>query len=71
MVTVSEIRKRTGLSRPKFCEQYGIPVRTLEGWEKNDSDPGSSAARIPARYVINMLDRLVKIDFPESRETEV
>ncbi len=65
MATISELRKKTGLSRPKFCKLYGIPLRTLESWEKNDSEPGSDGARIPAQYVLSMLERLVSIDFPE------
>ena len=36
----------------------------LESWEKNDSEPGADGARIPAAYVISMLERLVEIDFP-------
>ena len=68
MATITELRKRTGLSRPKFCRLYNIPLRTLESWEKNDSEPGADGARIPAAYVISMLERLVEIDFPDNHK---
>ncbi|HLY56219.1 MAG TPA: helix-turn-helix domain-containing protein [Stellaceae bacterium] len=32
-------RKALGLSRPQFAEAYGIPFRTLEGWEQGLRQP--------------------------------
>lgn len=49
---IKEIRHRTGLSQVKFCEEYGIPRRTLEDWERGINNP--------PEYVIRMLDMWVK-----------
>lgn len=35
---IVEIRKLTGLSRPKFAERYHIPYRTLQSWELGDRE---------------------------------
>ena len=55
MMTIKEIRKRTGLSQVKFAEQYDIPRRTIEAWE--------SGNREPADYLVSLLWRAVKEDF--------
>jgi len=57
-LTIKEIRAFTGLSQIKFCEQYGIPRRTLENWEKDI--PGQ-----PPEYIARLLERVVKMDFCE------
>ena len=36
---VQAIRAQTGLSRPKFCEKYAIPQRTLQNWEIGVAEP--------------------------------
>ena len=51
------IRARTGLSQVKFAQHYGIPRRTLEDWEAGVGRPGE--------YVLALLDRAVREDFPE------
>jgi len=42
---LSGARKALGLSRPEFAAAYGIPSRTLEGWEQGlrRPDRGSTA----------------------------
>ena len=51
---VKQIREMSGLSRNAFAEKYHIPIRTLEKWEREET--------IPADYLIEWLDRLVRID---------
>ena len=53
--TVKEIREHTGLSRAEFSRAYGIPIRTLENWD--------AGARTPPEWVVNILERIAKIDF--------
>ncbi len=55
-MTITEIRNLTGLKMTKFAELYGIPYRTLQDWESGRSSP-------PA-YVLPLLERCVKQDFP-------
>ena len=40
---IRELREGTGMSRRKFSEHTGIPVRTLEDWE--------AARRTPPEYI--------------------
>lgn len=56
-VTIREIREKTGLSQAKFGERYGIPTRTIENWE--------TGSRVPPQYVVELLRRVVEMDFPE------
>ena len=51
---IREIRQLTGLSQVKFAERYGIPRRTIEGWEAGE--------RTPPDYVVKLLERAVKMD---------
>lgn len=55
-----EIRALTGLSQQKFADKYRIPKRTIENWE--------SEKTIPAEYVMELLERAVKEDFPDKAE---
>lgn len=34
-MTIKEIRKKTGMSQRAFAEWLGIPLRTLENWERD------------------------------------
>ena len=51
----TEIRELSGLSRAAFCRKYNIPLRTMEEWE--------AGRRVPPEYILEWLERLVKIDF--------
>ena len=53
MNKVKELRNKTGLSQSKFAAQYGITVRTLQGWEAGRNIP---------EYVLTMLTKLVAVD---------
>lgn len=52
---IKRIRNISGLSRKDFAERYKIPIRTLEKWERHETEP--------AGYLISLLDRVVKEDF--------
>lgn len=54
---VKRIRALSGLSQAKFASFYGIPRRTVEAWEMGD--------RIPPDYVLSLLERAVREDFPK------
>lgn len=54
MTQIETIRSMTKLNRTKFAEKYGIPLRTMEDWEHEKSNP-------PA-YVVDLLERVVRED---------
>ena len=58
-MTIKQIRKLTGLSQSKFAEAYGVPLRTLQGWEMGRPVPP---------FVLHLLERIVKIDIEEGRD---
>lgn len=53
---VKSIRAYTGLSQQGFSKKYSIPKRTIENWE--------SGKTIPPEYVVELLARVVEIDYP-------
>lgn len=56
MNKVKFLRERTKLSAQKFGDLYGIPLRTIQDWERE--------VRTAPEYVINLLERAVNEDFP-------
>lgn len=58
-MNIKEIRELTGLSQSKFAEQYGIPVRTLQGWE--------AGKKVPP-HILHLIERVVKIDLDIQKE---
>ena len=52
---IKRIRNISGLSRKDFAERYKIPIRTLEKWERQESNP--------AEYMVLLLERAVREDF--------
>jgi putative transcriptional regulator len=54
-MTAKEIRELTDLPRVRFCEKYGIPLRTMENWE--------AGARQAPQYILDLLERAVREDF--------
>lgn len=54
-MTSKEIRELSGLSRTDFSKKYNIPLRTLENWD--------SGTRVPPDYILELLERAVRIDF--------
>lgn len=49
---IKELRIKTGLSRKAFCEEFKIPVRTVEDWE--------AGRRNPPEYVKSLLEMAVE-----------
>ena len=58
-----QARLKAGLTQKELCDRYGIPLRTLQGWE--------GGSRKPPEYVLNLLLRCIELDFsPEAEPTE-
>lgn len=53
---VKGIRKLSGLSQTAFAKRYDIPLRTLQSWEGGEREPAS--------YILKMLERIVREDYP-------
>jgi putative transcriptional regulator len=51
-IDVAAIRKRLGLSRPKFAARFGFSVKTLTKWETGERRPEGSA-----RAYLTVIDR--------------
>ena len=45
---IKELRESVGMSRKKFSEHTGIPVRTLEDWEAGRRTPPEYIPRLIA-----------------------
>lgn len=60
MNKVKELRTRTQLSAQRFGNLYGIPMRTIQDWERG--------VRTAPEYVINLLERAVNEDFPRGQK---
>ncbi len=45
MNNIKEIREKTGLSQSAFALKTGIPVKTIQKWERNGSNPPEYIAR--------------------------
>lgn len=58
-MTIKEIRMLTGLSQQKFGNKYGIPLRTVQDWERE--------VRTPPPYVVTLLERVVKEDIQKGQ----
>lgn len=58
---IKEIRALTGLSQVKFANAYGIPVSTLENWERG--------TRSCPDYVLDLLEFKVKTDIERGHVT--
>lgn len=51
-VDVKKIRKKTGLSQPKFAALFHIPVGTLRNWEQGRRHPEG-----PAIALLHIIDK--------------
>lgn len=57
-----EIRGLLGVSRAEFSRRYKIPVRTLEDWD--------AGKRVPPDWTLDLLERVVRADFPNDFPTK-
>ena len=46
--SVSEARKKTGLTQSEFAALLGVSVRTLQGWEQGRKQPSGAARTLLA-----------------------
>lgn len=53
-MTIKEIRALTGLSQPKFCQKYHIPLNTFVRWEQGKREPPD--------YLVELLEFKVRED---------
>lgn len=53
-MTIKEIRVLTGLSQPKFCQKYHIPLNTFIRWEQGKREPPD--------YLVELLEFKVRED---------
>ena len=51
---IKDIRSKTGLSQSKFSKLTGVPLGTLQRWERNYSTP--------PEYIIPMMEKALKYD---------
>lgn len=62
MIQLKEIRKATGKTQRSFAEFVGVPLRTLEDWERG--------LRIPPEYVKKLIvyyvEKELNIKIPEN-----
>ncbi len=61
---VKRIRQVSGLTQKEFSDRYRIPLKTLQNWEADSSLP---SARACPPYVIFLLEKAVKEDFPNTK----
>ena len=47
--SVTELRQRIELSREEFSHRYGIPLDTLQAWERGTAEPDAVAMAFLAR----------------------
>lgn len=62
-MNVKQIRQAAGLTQKEFSQRYSIPLKTLQNWESNQNLPSYRAC---PQYVLLLLERVVKTDFPFS-----
>lgn len=60
---VKQLRRSTELTQKEFCSYYGIPLRTLQNWE---SEKNNQNSRSCPSYVLKLLEKAVRADFPHS-----
>ena len=56
-MTVKELRSITGLSQSQFSSKYHLTAQQLQTWEQGRRNTPDG--------ILYMLNRLVRIDFPE------
>lgn len=51
---IKELRKQTKMSQQQFARYFGLPLRTLQGWEQS--------RRKPPDYLVELLKRIWKLE---------
>lgn len=63
-MNIKELRLKTGMKQKEFAEKFGIPVRTLQDWERPNKPN-------PPAYVAKMLEKFVENGSPEIRPVKL
>ncbi|MBE5965770.1 MAG: helix-turn-helix domain-containing protein [Lachnospiraceae bacterium] len=53
-MNVKKIRATTDMSQSEFANYFGIPVRTIQKWERNGS--------VPPEYIPKMMQRILELE---------
>jgi DNA-binding transcriptional regulator YiaG len=53
-MSVKKIRATTDMSQSEFANYFGIPVRTIQKWERNGS--------VPPEYIPKMMQRILELE---------
>lgn len=54
MNKIKNIRNNMGLTQKQFSEYFNIPLRTIQKWEINQSNPPI--------YIIEMMEKIIKLE---------
>lgn len=65
---IKELRALTGLSQEEFADRYGIPIHTLHKWELPEDNSNYRSCR---PYILSLLERAVRADFPTGKEKSI
>ena len=57
MITIKELRNKTGLSQRKFAEKYNLTIWQIQKWEQG--------TRNTPKSILFMLERLVNEDYTD------
>ena len=53
-MNIKNIRKNTNMSQREFAEYFGIPIRTIQKWERNGS--------VPPEYIPKMIEKILELE---------
>lgn len=54
VLTIKEMRQKTGLSQARFAAYFNIPVVNIQHWEQG--------VRKPPEYVVTMIQRILQLE---------
>lgn len=52
---IKELREETEMSQQQFAKHFGLPLRTLQGWEQG--------RRKPPDYLVELLKRIWELEY--------
>lgn len=53
-MNIQQLRKHVDMSQSEFATYFGIPVRTIQKWERNGS--------VPPEYIPKMIERILELE---------
>lgn len=53
-MNIQQLRKHADMSQSEFATYFGIPVRTIQKWERNGS--------VPPEYIPKMIERILELE---------